>query len=184
VETGFYFAAKSWPDADRVVTDQSVNDVETTTVNELGASCEIAGRCEKIFSGRVSNRTGPIAVVLPPGYALEANRLRDVRYPVLYVLHGYGQDPRDLEAVAVITNNFMNDALRSYATRLPKIIVVYVDGHCRVNANGYPECVRGTFYVNSVRKDGPQMDTWFTEVMDYVDRNYRTMGETDVDVLE
>ena len=71
-----------------------------------------------------------------------------MRYPVLYVLHGYGQDPRDLESV--VLNEFMNDGLRSYATRLPKIIVVYVDGHCRGDANGAPECIRGTFYVNLV----------------------------------
>ena len=184
VETSFYFAAKSWSDADRVVTDESRNSPETTTINELGTTCEIAGTCEKNFTGPVTQRTGPIAITLPPGYALEANRLRDVRYPVLYVLHGYGQDPRDLESVALITNNFMNDAIRSYATRLPKFIVVYVDGRCRVNAQGYPECVEGTFYVNSDRPNGPQMDSWFVEVMNYMDQNYRTLGPVDVDVIE
>ena len=87
-----------------------------------------------------------------------------MRYPVLYVLHGYGQDPRDLEAVAIFTNNFMNVAQRSYATRLPKFIIVYVDGRCRVRADGKPECIRGTFYMNSARPDGAQLDGWFDEV--------------------
>jgi hypothetical protein len=183
VEAGFYFSAKAWSDADRVVTDLSAVNPETTTINELGTSCEINGHCEKIFTGPKTGRTGPIAVTLPPGYALEENRKRDVRYPVLYVLHGYGQDPRDLEAVAVVTNNFMDDALRSYATRIAKFIVVYVDGRCRVN-NGVPECVRGTFYMDSDRPDGGHLDSWFTEVLDYMDHNYRTMGPSDVDVTD
>src|SRR5262249_14314880 len=159
----------------------------------------VMGRCEKIFTGPKTNRTGPIAITLPPGYALEENRQRDVRYPVVYVLHGYGQDPRDLEALALITNNFMNDGQRSYASRLPKFIVVYVDGRCRVPENGTgtitgaPECYQGTFYLDSPRNDaskggpyglGPQLETWMKEVMDYIDTNYRTMAPSDVDVLE
>jgi hypothetical protein len=65
-----------------------------------------------------------------------------------------------------------------------KFIFVYVDGRCRIDAKGQPECVHGTFWLNSTRPGGPQMDTWFQEVMDYVDRNYRTMGGTEVDVTE
>ena len=102
----------------------------------------------------------------------------------MYVLHGYGQDPRDLEAVALISNNFMNDANRSSTNRLPKFIVVYVDGRCRIGANGKPECIRGTFYLNSTRKDGPQLDDWFDEVLQYVDKNYRTLPPSDVEVVE
>ena len=198
VEASFYAAGHAWPDADRTVTDQSRNDPETTTVNELGTTCEIAGTCEKIFTGPVTGRAGPIAIGLPPGYALEANRLRNVRYPVVFVLHGYGQDPRDLEALALIANNNMNNALISYETRLPKFIAVYVDGRCRVqtvDGNQVPECVRGTFYMNSDRTipgagEGgaavpiEQLDTWFTEVIDYIDANYRTMGASDVEVVE
>ncbi len=184
LETSFYFVAQRWPDADRTLTETTANNPESDTQNELGPTCEVSGRCEKIFTGPKTGRTGPIAVTLPPGYALAENRTRDVRYPVVFVLHGYGQDPRDLEAVALITNNFMNDGQRSYATRLPKFIVVYVDGRCRVLPNGKPECIRGTFYLDSVRPDGPKLESWFDEVIDYVDHNYRTMPASDVDVLE
>jgi hypothetical protein len=184
LETSFYFAAAGWPDADRTQTQQSVDDPETTTVNELGTSCETKGSCEKIFTGPKTKRTGPIAITLPPGYALEENRKRDLRYPVLYVLHGYGQDPRDLEAVAILFNNRVNAGEKSYARRLPKFIIVYVDGRCRIGADGKPECVRGTFYMNSSRPGGPQLDSWFEEVVDYIDTNYRTMGAADVDVIE
>ena len=207
LQTAFFFVGKTWPDANRTQTEPSTQNPETTTKNELGQEldqfgqsiglqCEEKGTCEKIFTGPKTGRTGPIAVTLPPGYALAENA--NVTYPVLYVLHGYGQDPRDLEALALFTNNFMNDGLRSYATRLPKFIVVYVDGRCRDRADsanpsspGIPECVQGTFYLNSNRpSDGPsdpggvQLDSWFDEVVDYVDQNYRTMPATDVDVVE
>jgi hypothetical protein len=184
IQAGFAFIDHAWPDSDHLLTDTSTNNPETTTVNVLGTDCEIAGQCQTNFTGPKTGRTGPIIIGLPPGYALEDNRLRDVRYPVVYVLHGYGQDPSGLEAVALFTNNFMNDGTRSYATRMGKFILVYVDGRCRDGADGQPECVRGTFWLNSVRKGGPQMDTWFEEVMDYVDANYRTMGEGDVDITE
>jgi len=184
LETSFYFIAKNWTDADRALTDLARNNPETDTVNkDLGVTCEINGRCEKFFTGPNSGRTGPIAISLPPGYALEENRVRDVRYPVIYVLHGYGMDPRDLEGVAIITNNFMNSPELSYARRLPKFIIVYVDGRCRLDKSGKPECVRGTFWQDSPW-GGPQMDTWFSEVMDYVDKNYRTMGPTEIDVTD
>ena len=152
------------------------------TINELGVDCEAKGKCEKMFTGPKSGRTGPISVTLPPGYALEANK--GVRYPVLYVLHGYGQDPRDLSALAVFTNNFMNGPERSQATRLGKFIVVYGDGRCRVRPDGKPECIRGTFYLNSARPDGVQLDNWFDEVIDYVDKNYRTMPTTEIEVAD
>lgn len=195
LQTAFFYVGKTWSDADRRQTNLTSANPETSTKNELGPTCEINGVCEKIFTGPKTGRTGPIAVTLPPGYGLVENAGQT--YPVLYVLHGYGQDPRDLEALALLTNNFMNDGLRSYATRLPKFIVVYVDGRCRDRADpasptspGFPECVQGTFYLNSNRPadgatpQGVQLDSWFDEVLDYVDQNYRTMPASDVDVTD
>ncbi len=183
LETAFFFVGQRWPDANRQLTVGSRDNSATTTINELGVECEVFGKCEKIFTGPTTHRTGPIAVSLPPGYANADNVARNVRYPVLYVLHGYGQDPRELAAVAIFTDNFMNVANRSYATRLPKFIIVYVDGRCRA-PNGKPECIRGTFYMDSAREDGAKMDAWFTEVVQYIDKNYRTMGPSDVEVTE
>lgn len=183
LETAFFYVGQRWPDADR---RQTVLSSDGTTmaqsINELGVDCEVKGKCEKMFTGPKTGRTGPISVTLPPGYALEANK--GVRYPVLYVLHGYGQDPRDLSALAVFTNNFMNGPERSHATRLGKFIVVYGDGRCRVGKDGKPECIRGTFYLNSARPDGVQLDNWFDEVIDYVDKNYRTMPTTEIEVAD
>jgi hypothetical protein len=209
--TGFYFASNKWPDADHTLSDSLTTkdptdpayNGETSTPNELckavstpdggttidASCCELAGHCETYFTGPVSQRMGPIAVTLPPGYALAGNVARGERYPVLYVLHGYGQDPRDLEATAAITSNYMNDSQKSAASRLAKIIAVYVDGRCRIDpVSSKPECIRGTFYMNADRtvngrKIG-QLDDWFEEVIQYVDKNYRTMGPSDVDVVE
>jgi hypothetical protein len=45
------------------------------------------------------------------------------------MLHGYGQTPEDLGAAIIFINNWMNNP---GASRLPKAILVYVDGRCRV----------------------------------------------------
>jgi len=184
LQMSFFYVGRRWPDADRVQTKETSDDPATSTINELGLECELSGKCQKIFTGKRTGRTGPISVSLPPGYAHKENVARNVRYPVLYVLHGYGQDPRDLEAVAIFTNNYMNPPQRSSATRLPKFIIVYVDGRCRVRPDGKPECIRGTFYMNSARPDGAKLDEWFDEVTEYVDQNYRTMPATEVEVAE
>lgn len=178
LQTAFFYVGKAWPDADRILTEESREKPA-----DGARDCEVDGRCEEIFTGPRTGRVGPIAVSLPPGYAHAESVKRNVRYPVLYVLHGYGQDPRDLEGVAIFTNNFMNVAQRSAATRLAKFIIVYVDGRCRV-AKGKPECIRGTFYMDSARPDGAKMDAWFDEVIQHVDQTYRTMGPSEVDVLE
>jgi hypothetical protein len=51
-----------------------------------------------------------------------------------------------------------------------------------------PECIRGTFYLNSNRQQNGhaigQLDSWFEEVVQYIDANYRTMGPSDVDFTE
>jgi len=185
LQTAFFFVGNRWSDADRRRTEEVRSNVEhqaTSSINELGVECEIEGHCEKVFTGPRSGRSGPIGVSLPPGYALKENVAQNVRYPVLYVLHGYGQEPNDLQALAVFTNNFMNGSDRSYATRLPKFLVVYVDGRCRVRPDGKPECIRGTFYMNSTRPDGAKSDDWFDELTEYVDKNYRTMGPSEVEV--
>lgn len=203
IVTSFYFTSQAWPDADFTLADSldtvdgpdAGGNAETTTINSLcdatnmSTCCELAGHCETYFTGPQTQRKGPLGITLPPGYALEANRLGNKRYPVLFVLHGYGQDPRDLEALAAVTGNYQNDSTRSAATRLAKSIAVYVDGRCRIDpVTNEPECIEGTFYVNSNRvvNGHPvgRLDDWFEEVMTYVDQNYRTMGPSDVDVVE
>jgi hypothetical protein len=176
ITTSLFYVGQRWPDADRTVTEE--------TETPANPNCSPGGLCSFNFTGPVTGRTGPIIVQLPPGYAVDANAKRNVRYPVVYVLHGYGMTPAGLEAVAILSTNFMNDSSRSSATRIPKFILVYVDGRCRIGKGGFPECIEGTFWLNSNRPEGAQMDSWFDEVVDYMDQNYRTMGPSDVSVLE
>jgi hypothetical protein len=180
--TAFFYAGQAWPDADHRRTEEARDNSAATTISKLGIDCELLGQCETIFEGPKTGRVGPIAISLPPGYASRTAVEQNVRYPVVYVLHGYGQKPTDLEAVAVIMNNYMNGSDRSIATRMPKMIIVYVDGRCRMRKDGKPECIRGTFYMNSARPDGAQLDSWFDEVTDYVDQNYRTMPPSEIEV--
>jgi len=200
LEAAFYYVAHQWPDADRIVTNLSKEKYETVSPNvlcdssHLDTCCESVGHCETPFTGVKSGRTGPIAITLPPGYANEDNRLRNVRYPVVFVLHGYGQKPEDLEALQIISNNFMNDTSRSYENRLGKFIAVYVDGRCRQGTApngsqtgtppGQPECIQGGFYLDATRPQGALFDTWFDELVQYIDKNYRTMPPSDVTVTE
>ena len=46
------------------------------------------------FTSPTTNRTGPVSIVLPPGYYDPANA--GERYPVVYFMHGYGMDPQGL----------------------------------------------------------------------------------------
>jgi hypothetical protein len=184
ITASLFYTAQRWPDADRTVTELTGENPEKSTKNPAGLECELEGLCTVNFTGPVTGRTGPVIIQLPPGYALEQNVQRDVRYPVVYVLHGYGMQPSGLEAVAILSTNFMDDASKSAATRLAKFILVYVDGRCRIGRSGWPECIEGTFWLNSDRPQGAQMDAWFDEVVDYIDQNYRTMGPSDVSVLE
>jgi hypothetical protein len=213
IEAGFYYVSQQWPDADRDLTNPTKANPETYSQNVLcppstfsddagdAQCCELSvtNNCGGLFTGPKSGRTGPFFLTLPPGYANADNQARNVRYPVVYVLHGYGQNPQDLEALQLIANNFMNDGTQSYISRLPKFIAVYVDGRCREGTapptpdggippagteQGQPECIQGGFYIDSPRPDGALFDTWFDELVDYIDQNYRTMGPSDVMVTE
>lgn len=53
--------------------------------------------------------------------------LRDARFPVIYLLHGYGQTPDDLRATVVPFASFMAGGMWQ------KVIVVYPDGYCGDN---------------------------------------------------
>lgn len=140
------------------------------------------------------------AVALPPGYDDEANA--DARYPVAYLLHGYGMDPQDFVATAVIANNFVIDP----ALKLRPVIYVFPNGRCcfvnRVTGardcrnsdeNGVAigqqpgmerECNSGTFWVNRrgyTNDDGTKYGDALFELMEHVDAKYRTLKPADVE---
>ena len=176
LQSALYFIGKRWPDAPHTLVEESATDpVDGVDI------CQVHGNCSFDFKD-TRGRTGPVTVTLPPGYANKSQK--DVKYPVIYLLHGYGQGPADLSAAIAFLRNWMNSGLDSSATRLAKAIVVYVDGRCRIGPSGEAECIRGTFYVDSPRATGAKQESWFVELMDHVDTTFRTMGETTVDAEE
>jgi hypothetical protein len=177
LQSALYFAGSRWanPELRLHVEDSATKPAPNAPV------CEVTGNCTFNFTSK-SGRVGPVGVTLPPGYA-HAD-LQSIRYPVIYVLHGYGQTPEDLEAAIVFLRNWMNSPTDSTATRLPKAILVYVDGRCRIGPTGKAECVRGTFFSDSARKEGAQDEQWWLELMDHMDQNFRTLGPSSVDWTE
>ena len=140
------------------------------------------------------------AVFLPPGYDDPANA--EVRYPVLFMLHGYGMEPAGFVSTSLVADSYM---VGEHA-KLRPMIIVFPSGRCcyRNDATGERdcretdetgasigsrqgferECARGSFYVNGkgfTHGDGPRYADAFFELMDEVDRRYRTLRPTEVE---
>lgn len=130
-------------------------------------------------------RTAPYSVVLPPGYFDEDQQ--DQTYPVIYFLHGYGQKPEDLVATGIIFPNYMISEIVPDHLRMQKLIMIFPDGRCRSDPDpeedlhGDDGCIRGTFYADSWREDGPQMESSFLELIEHIEANYRTRQPVVVD---
>ena len=174
LQAALYYIGARWPDAPRTYAEVAQADPDPDL-----PPCVINGHCNLEFTSS-DGRTGPVGISFPPGYGNV--KLRNERYPVIYLLHGYGMTPQDLGAAILFLSNWMNSSGDSSASRLPKAIVVYVDGRCRIGQSGKPECIRGNFFTESVREDGVKGETWWLELMDWVDANFRTMGPSVVEV--
>ncbi|MCX7959789.1 MAG: esterase family protein, partial [Deltaproteobacteria bacterium] len=130
----------------------------------------------KWFYSKSLNGYRRYTISLPPGYFDEENK--DKRYPVVYLMHGYGMEPGDMGAAGSIFQTYMAQGA------LPKFIIVYPDGKCcyrnmktdevECGCTGSPnhgmllcidkdgkerdvseadlvrECNRGSFYTNAV----------------------------------
>ncbi len=77
---------------------------------------------QRHFSSHALQARRRYTVALPPGYNSPENA--DKTYPVLYFLHGLGQDAADLGPAALITSNLMRGG------KMPKILIVFPDGAC------------------------------------------------------
>ena len=140
------------------------------------------------------------AIALPPGYGDPANA--GARYPVAYLLHGYGMDPSNFVAAAIIANNFVVDP----NLQLRPVIYVFPNGRCcftnKVTGardcrntddtgtdidnlpNWERECHSGTFWVNrkgyTPADATPYGDALF-ELMEHIDSTYRTLPAAEVE---
>ncbi len=177
LQSALYFIGSRWPEQEL----RTVVSVSNDKPAEGLEVCEIDGSCTFEFTDS-RGRRGPVTVNLPPGYA-HADQ-QDRRYPVIFMLHGYGQTPEDLGAAIIFINNWMNNPGDSMSSRMPKAILVYVDGRCRVSPEGKAECIRGNFFIDSGREEGIQAEAWWLELMEEIDRKYRTMPPTEIDWTE
>ncbi|MFN0252235.1 MAG: hypothetical protein ACKV2T_35490 [Kofleriaceae bacterium] len=158
--TAFAWLDKRWPDGDRSETLDGGDIIR-----------------DLVHTSPTTGRQSPYGLFLPPGYDNPANA--NVRYPVVYFLHGYGQQPDDLVTLSSVFALYMISE-RPVEVRFQKFIIVYVDGRCRPQINGVPvdptgdRCEGGTFYTNAPLGGPAQMETNLLELMDHIDANYRT----------
>jgi len=177
LQSALYYIASRWPEPEL----RSLVKVSNDDPVEGAPVCEVDGSCTFEFTDS-RGRRGPVSINLPPGYAHKEQQ--DRRYPVVYLLHGYGMTPEDLGAAIVFIGNWMNNGTDSMSTRLAKAIVVYVDGRCRVDESGKAECIKGNFFTDSARDDGSKAESWWLELMEHIDSSYRTMPPTEIDWSE
>jgi hypothetical protein len=169
VRTAFAWMNRRWPDGD--------------FDDELGNGKILK---DLTFTSPTTGRVSPYALFLPPGYDKPENANK--RYPVVYFLHGYGQEPNDLVDLSSVfaLNMLANNPIES---RFQKYIIVYVDGRCRPNRDGTPVdqtgdlCERGTFYMDAPLGGLARMETNLLDLMDYIDANYRTKAPSAASVV-
>lgn len=145
-------------------------------------------RMAQTFTPPTTGRPTPYALFLPPGYHEPANANR--RYPVVYFLHGYGQEPDDLVALSAVFESYMIASDLPVDRRFQKFIIVYVDGRCRPNVDGVPvptdgdRCEGGTFYMDAPAGGLARMETNLLELMDHIDATFRTKATETVEVVK
>ena len=146
--------------------DRKVRQVdEITDINELIKP--------KTFFSESLQEERPYGIVFPPGYFDEANA--DERYPVVYFLHGQGQESDHLLASGILFFGYMagssdEDTMRRFQSDWAKFIIVFPDSRCRRE-----ECEGGNFNSNHPGIDGkgPKfMDSMF-ELFAHVEQTYR-----------
>ncbi|MGV3623426.1 MAG: hypothetical protein ACO1OB_21580 [Archangium sp.] len=182
----FNWVANLWPNAPKPSAEFGVAS-EARYLTETYDSAALGAKWE-------------YAIALPPGYDDEANK--DARYPVAYLLHGYGMDPQDFVSTAIIANNFVTDP----SLKLRPVIYVFPNGRCcfvnsvtgardcrNTDENGMQigqqpnmerECNSGTFWVNRrgyTNDDGTRYGDALFELMGHVDEKFRTLKPADVE---
>jgi enterochelin esterase-like enzyme len=127
------------------------------SAGQLVADTIHAKSIEKNLFGDSPDRS--MLVYLPQSYASSPNR----RYPVIYLLHGYGGDERGWTGYAPV-KPAMDTLVRAGIVR--EMIIVMPNAN---NALG------GSFYTNSVAT-GNWDDFIANELVAFIDKKYRTMA--------
>jgi len=106
------------------------------------------------LSSRILNQTVHYCVLLPAAYG--ASDAKSRRYPVLYFLHGLGEDERTLFDTGGW--NLIEDLRQQH--RIADFLIVSPEG-------------RRSFYVNSADGKVRYSDFFLEEFMPYIERQYR-----------
>lgn len=110
------------------------------------------------FKSRLLNMDRKYAVYLPPDYETSARS-----YPVLYLLHGSGDDQSGWVQFGEV-NSIADKAVKEgLATAM---IIVMPDANTKV---------RG--YFNSIKGDFPYEDFFFQELIPFIEKTYRVRAE-------
>jgi len=147
-------AQRSWPDLDMTTGSSPLGDARY-----LGSDT---------YESQTLGRSQNYSFILPPGYYEEENA--EVTYPVLYFLHGQGQDHTDNLGSALLFQSAMSEKRRVGESLWGKFIVVFPDGECPRGV-----CGTGNFYLNHV--DGAPSTRFqddLYELMDVIDERFRT----------
>lgn len=182
----FNWAAAKWPSLPRPATPTGGSTATDRQHLEWFQSTALGAKWE-------------YAVALPPGYDDAANA--GARYPVMYMLHGYGMEPRTFLGTATVTDL---QATNTDVNFRPMIYVFPMGRCCYVNATGgrdcrstddsgvklsdvpgwARECHSGTFWVNRAGyglNDATKYGDAFFELMDVIDAKYRTLPAVEVE---
>lgn len=138
----------------------------------------------RFASSALDGEERDFAVVLPPGYDAPENA--EVRYPVLFLLHGYGQKAA---GPGGFWESFLLTDGRMATGEIRKMILVFPSGRCCQRnestgevrclegaAEGFvSECRSGSFYARSART-GRDYAGSVIDLVHHVDRTFRTLS--------
>ncbi len=166
----------------------------------LGGSSFSARQRSEAFLSTSLGAKWEYAVALPAGYDAPENV--EARYPVVYLLHGYGMEPSDFSATAVVADAFATDP----QVRFRPTIYVFPYGKCcfldavsgarecrekddqgrafEGRVGWARECNQGTFWINRsgyTSQDATKYGDALFELMGHIDRTYRTLPAADVE---
>ena len=127
----------------------------------------------KTYYSKSLDEERPYGIVFPPGYFSEENQNK--RYPVVYFLHGQGQESDHLLASGILFFGYMagstnEERQRRFQSDWAKFILVFPDSRCRRG-----ECQDGNFNSNHRGLDGsgPRFEDALFELMAEVEQKYR-----------
>ena len=126
--------------------------------SELGRLLGLAGDVRIDFIDSAALRDNPLgdpsvrplAVYQPPGFDPQGSK----RYPVIYVLHGYGGDVAALVSARPWETNVLQWADRLIVEKkMPAVVLALVDGNNRLGGSQYVDSIHNGAYATYTVRD-------------------------------